>query len=152
MHKLWIFQSNRYLIKLELVEIKKIINNFLKKWTSHKNKIQSDVEIIEDRFIKICSNKENTFPINGCAIDKMVNVIQKIDNIYRLELLNRMLVSYKKNNSIFTIHFFKLKEKIKNKDLHANDLIYDLSVISQEEFKRKFLQPIKISWAKVYLS
>lgn len=152
MHKLWIFQSNRYLINLELIEIKKKINDFLKTWHSHQHIIQSNIEIIEDRFIKICANRQNKFSINGCAIDKLVKIIKQIDNVYKLELLNRMLVSYKKNNSIFTIHFFKLKEKIKNNYLNANDLIYDLSVINEEEFNKKFLQPIKISWAKIYLS
>lgn len=151
MVKLWIFQSNRYLMNIELIEIKEILNNFLKNWTSHKQIIQSKFDFIENRFLKISATRENEYLISGCAIDKMVKVIQKIDNIYKLELLNRMLVSYKKNNIIVTIHFFELKEKIKNNLLSNTDLVYDLSVITEDEFNKKFLTPIKSSWAKIYL-
>lgn len=151
MRKVWIFQSKRYFRNLELRAIEKILNNFFKIWTSHKHVIQSNMEIIEDRFLKITAIKNDKFLINGCAIDKMIKIIQQIDKIYQLELLNRMLVSYKQNTCIFTIHFFELKNRIKNRLLVDNDLIYDLSVINEEEFDKKFLSPIKHSWAKIYL-
>lgn len=151
MSKIWIFQSKRYLKSLELIEIQKILNYFFYSWTSHKHIIQSKLEIIENRFFKISATKKDKCVINGCAIDKMIKVIKNIDDMYKLDLLNRMLVSYKRNNFIFTIHFFELKEKIQNHFFNENDLIYDISVMTEKEFNTKFIQPIKDSWAKIYL-
>lgn len=148
MNKLWIFQSKQYFTNSEYKQIVKIIKKFLSNWVSHGILIQAKMKIIENRFIKILLSEEN-IPISGCAIDSMIKMIKEIDNQYpQLQLLNRNLVSYKKNNQIITVDIANLKSKIKNGDVNSNDVIYNSFVTSQREYNEKFTQKIGISWLK----
>lgn len=151
MNKLWVFQSKRYFNNVETTEIKKTVKEFLKNWLSHGSFLDAEIEIIENRFIKIIVHQKKVFA-SGCAIDAMIKIIKQIDDrYYQLELLNRTLISYKKDCQIITISISELKQKIKNKDLNKEDLIYNLSVNSQKEYDQKFIQKIGESWMKRFI-
>ena len=89
---------------------------------------------------------------SGCSLDKLNQCMREIDHIYHLELLNRLWVSFEDTNgNINTIPISSFKEKIKSEEITPDTYVYNLSVNTPKEFEEKFKQPLKNSWAKIYM-
>lgn len=149
--RLWIFQSNRFLNNEEKQNISDIISKFLASWAAHGADLKSELRIIEDKFIVIMVDEDQT-RATGCSLDKLNQCMREIDHIYHLELLNRLWVSFEDTNgNINTIPISSFKEKIKSEEITPNTYVYNLSVNTPKEFEEKFKQPLKNSWAKIYM-
>ncbi|MDR1877759.1 MAG: hypothetical protein LBQ84_09070 [Flavobacteriaceae bacterium] len=151
-NKLWIFQSNRTLSPFEEERIYHIITDFLHSWASHGADLKSEFQILDHKFI-IVSVDEAQAKATGCSIDSLNRCIRQIDAEYHLDLLNRLWVSYEtEKGEIETLPMDKFKEKIRSAQLSPDTFVYNLSVSTPDEFYKKFKQPLKESWAKVYLN
>jgi hypothetical protein len=151
-NKLWIFQADKILTYTEEDKINQVMTDFLKSWASHGDALKSDFEILEHKFIIVRAD-ENQTKASGCSIDSLHQCIRQIDSEFHLNLLNRLLVSYEaENQEIKTLSVSEFKEKIRSSRLSPETPVYDLSISSYDEFKEKFKQPLKNSWAKIYLN
>jgi CRISPR/Cas system CSM-associated protein Csm4 (group 5 of RAMP superfamily) len=149
--KLWIFQSKRFLSSEERQDISYIISNFLKSWTAHGADLKSELKIIKNKFIIIAVD-ENQTKATGCSIDKLNQCIKQIDQKYQLDLLSRLWVSYEDDNgNIATVSMSSFKERIKSAQITPDTHIYNLAISTSKEFEEKFKQPLKESWAKIYM-
>ncbi|MDR2121552.1 MAG: hypothetical protein LBP34_00365 [Flavobacteriaceae bacterium] len=150
-NKLWIFQSNRILTPVEEQDISQILSGFLQSWAAHGADLKSEFQILEHKFIVIHVD-ENQTKATGCSIDSLNQCIRKIDALYGLDLLNRLWVSFEpKEGIIETLPIDTFKEKVKSAQISPDTYVYNLSVCTLEEFKEKFRQPLKESWAGIYL-
>ncbi|MCO6564021.1 MAG: hypothetical protein J6581_01110 [Apibacter sp.] len=149
--KLWVFQSRRFLSSEEKQDISYTISNFLKSWAAHGADLKSEFKIIKNKFI-IISVDENQTKATGCSIDKLNQCIKRIDYKYQLDLLNRLWVSYQDDSGdIATVSMSSFKEKIKSAQITPDTYIYNLAISTSKEFEEKFKQPLKESWAKIYM-
>lgn len=150
--KLFIFQSNRLLSVSEEAIITEILTVFLQSWNAHGADLKSKLKILNHKFIVIEVDEEQA-KASGCSMDKLNQCIRDIDSQFNLDLLNRLLVSFQKeeNSEIETIPLNKFKEKIKNSEISSDSIVYNLSVSNSDEFKSKFKQPLKDSWANIYI-
>ena len=92
--RIWIFQSNRFIpdSNIELLENK--ISNFLISWTSHGNELAVSSKIKYNLFLIIALDQSQS-AASGCSIDKLVAFIKKLENEFRIRLLDRLdTVSY----------------------------------------------------------
>lgn len=150
--KLWIFQSKKAFSEREEKNIWQKLNSFLNSWTAHGAELESEIKIVDHKFLIIEVNEAQT-KATGCSIDSLNQCIREIDAEYNLGLLNRLWISYKeRNKDIETIPLKDFKEKVKAKQLPLDAWVYDLSVSSSDEFNEKFKLPLSNSWAKIYLN
>jgi hypothetical protein len=149
--KLWVFQSNRIFTLVEEQDISYAISTFLQSWESHGADIKSEFEIFEHKFIIIRVDEKQT-KASGCSIDRLNQCIRQIDAKYQLNLLNRLWISFEDGEGMIeTVPISTFKERVKSEQINPETYIYDLSVSTPDEFKEKFRQPLKESWAKIYL-
>lgn len=148
--KIWIFQSSRNFTAVEKKEIETKLNRFMGEWNAHGEALSATYMIKYDRFIILVVD-ENLVPASGCSIDSMTRIIKEIDEKYELDLLNRMLVSYKTDDEIFTLPLPKFKAKVRSGELHGSVTVFNHSLTSMHEFSDNWELPLKESWAKSFL-
>lgn len=141
-HKIWIFQSVRDFTSEELHNIEVLLSGFLKNWQTHGSDLTSGFSILENRFIKVFVD-ENIQSASGCSIDSLTRLIKKIDEEYKLELLNRMYVSYLSTNEIHTVKINEFKTLIQQGKIQPTDYFYDVSVSTENEFQQRFKSLVK---------
>lgn len=97
--RIWIYQSNRKFSDEEIVDIEKDLQLFLENWTAHGSHLESSYLIKYNRFIIIAVNQDAQ-QATGCSIDASVEFIQKLEQKYNVDLLDKMNVSFKQADFI----------------------------------------------------
>lgn len=149
MNKVWTFILSR---KLSTEEINLLIqqgNNFISEWTAHEQKLTSHFELFKERIIIVKVDEKNT-SASGCSIDKLTRFIKNLEKQFNLELLNRLLVAFKKENQIEVVHASKVKELISQNILTESTIIYNTSASNQNELEN-WEQKLNSTWLNKYL-
>ena len=149
MNKVWTFILSR---KLSTEEINLLIqqgNNFISEWTAHEQKLTSRFELFRERIIIVKVDEKNT-SASGCSIDKLTRFIKNLEKQFNLELLNRLLVAFKKENQIEVVHASKVKELISQNILTESTIIYNTSASNQNELEN-WEQKLNSTWLNKYL-
>lgn len=76
--------------------------------------------------------------------------MQKIEQKYQLGLFDRMKAIFLENNILKTLKLKDFRNALKDKKISTDILIFDFSPNNEEEFSKRFLLPLKESWAKDY--
>ena len=61
-----------------------------------------------------------------------------------------MKAVFLENNTLKTLKLRDFRAALKNKELRSDILVFDFSSNNEEEFSKRFLLPLKESWAKDY--
>lgn len=149
--KLWIFQSTRNFNAEELQDIQQTLENFMLQWNAHGAALNSAYAIPYNRFIVIVVD-ENQAEASGCSIDSMTRVIKAIEEKYNFGLLNRMLTSYKHNDEIITLPLNEFKQKVKNRELAEDTIVFHNGLVNLGDYQSQWESPLAESWAKIYLN
>ena len=144
-----IFPASRSINHEEKLDIFMKIKDFLTSWKAHGNPLQFNVCIEYEQFI-IIRVDENIEPASGCSLDALNNFIRKIEQKYQLGLFDRMKAVFLENNTLKTLKLRDFRAALKNKELRSDILVFDFSSNNEEEFSKRFLLPLKESWAKDY--
>ena len=144
-----IFPASRFINHREKNEILLKTTDFLKNWKAHGNPLQSNVCIEYEQFI-IIRVDENIEPASGCSLDALNNFMQKIEQKYQLGLFDRMKAIFLENNILKTLKLKDFRNALKDKKISTDILIFDFSPNNEEEFSKRFLLPLKESWANDY--
>ena len=141
-HKIWIFQSVRDFKSEEINKIERLLSDFLSNWQTHGSDLSAGFSILENRFIKVFVD-ENIQSASGCSIDSLTRLIKQLDEELKLELLNRMYISYLSNNEINTIKISEFKTLVQQGKIKSTDYFYDVSVATENEFQQRFKSLVK---------
>ena len=144
-----IFPASRSINHEEKLDIFMKIKDFLTSWKAHGNPLQFNVCIEYEQFI-IIRVDENIEPASGCSLDTLNNFMQKIEQKYQLGLFDRMKAIFLENNILKTLKLKDFRNALKDKKISTDILIFDFSPNNEEEFSKRFLLPLKESWAKDY--
>lgn len=144
-----IFPASRSINHEEKLDIFMKIKDFLTSWKAHGNPLQFNVCIEYEQFI-IIRVDENIEPASGCSLDTINNFMQKIEQKYQLGLFDRMKAIFLENNILKTLKLKDFRNALKDKKISTDILIFDFSPNNEEEFSKRFLLPLKESWAKDY--
>jgi len=149
MNRVWTFIISKALSDNELSLITEAGIKFVNGWTAHEQKLTASFEIYKNRIIVVKVNEEVT-GASGCSIDKLTHFIKHIENEFKVELLNRLLVAYKNGNEISVVHSSKIKELLQTNSIEENTLVYNTAASNQNEFQN-WEQPLKNTWLSKYL-
>jgi hypothetical protein len=149
MSKVWTYIISKNLSENDLLELKESGLNFVSAWTAHENKLSASFDIYKNKIIIVKVNEAlNT--ASGCSIDKLTRFIKETEKKYSLELLNRFLVAYKKQDDIEVTHATNVKILLSEQKINADTLIFNTSVSNQNEFSN-WEQPLRETWLNKYL-
>lgn len=143
--RIWIYQCNRSFSDSELEEISKKLTAFLEGWTAHGADLQSGFEIKYKRFIVIAlDQKVNT--ATGCSIDASVKFIQELETEYKVDLMDKMNVSYKQGEYVAYKTLTDFKKMAKDKAVSKNTIVFNNLVNSKAEYLEFWEVPASESW------
>lgn len=148
--RIWIYQSNRDFDDSETVVINDKTISFLDNWQAHGKDLECSYTIINKRFIIIAVN-ESFNPIGGCSIDYSLQLIKDISNTIEIDLLNRLVVNYKLDNSIDSLSLGDLKNKIKDGTISSETIIFNTAINTKAELLNNFKTAIGSSWLSKFL-
>lgn len=143
--RVWIYQANRSFTEAELEEIQSKLNIFIENWTAHGSDLQSGYTIKYKRFIVIGLN-QNLNNATGCSIDASVHFIQQLEKDYRVDLMDKMNVSYKQGEYIAHKSLADFKKMAKDKAVSKNTIVFNNLVNNIAEFKENWEVPASESW------
>ena len=143
--RIWIYQSNRTLSPLEVIEIEAKIKDFLISWTAHGSDLQASFLIKYNRFIVISLNESFNIA-TGCSIDSSVRFIQELEKLYDVSLLDKMNVSYRHGEFIAYKPLIEFKKMIKNRSISKKTIVFNNLINSKSEFLNNWEVPIEESW------
>ena len=131
--RIWIYQCNRSFTLDEIQEISNKLQTFLEGWTSHGVDLKAAFEIRYKRFIVIGLD-QNQQLASGCSIDASVHFIQQLETAYKINLLDKLNVSYKQGDYIAYKTLKEFKKMIKDKAVSKNTIVFNHLVQTKAEY------------------
>jgi len=149
-NRVWVYLSNKPFDEQIENGLKADVQNFLSGWNAHGKTLTASSEILHHHFIIIKANEEQ-YSASGCSIDKQFQFIKEIEKKYNLNLLDRLIVAYKKENAVFVIHSSKIPQLLKDGIINENTIVFNTTISSENELKASFEIPLKESWLNKFL-
>lgn len=143
--RIWIYQCNRSFSDSELEEISEKLKAFLEGWTAHGADLQSGFEIKYKRFIVIALDQQVN-AATGCSIDASVKFIQELEKAYKVDLMDKMNVSYKQGEYVDYKTLTDFKKMAKDKAVSKNTIVFNNLVNSKAEYAEFWEVPASESW------
>ena len=143
--RIWIYQCNRSFSDSELEEISEKLKAFLEGWTAHGADLQSGFEIKYKRFIVIALDQQVN-AATGCSIDASVKFIQELETAYKVDLMDKMNVSYKQGEYVAYKTLTDFKKMAKDKAVSKNTIVFNNLVNSKAEYAEFWEVPASESW------
>ena len=148
--RIWIYQADRNFSPEELLDVNNLLAQFLKEWTAHGAQLEAAYEIKYNRFIIIGLDQSNA-SASGCSIDASVHFIQELEKKYKVQLLDRMNVSFKQGDYITYKPMAEFKKMAKAKAISKNTIVFNNLVTNKQEYLEHWEVPAAESWHSRFL-
>jgi hypothetical protein len=148
---IWIFQCNKMLDSSLISQIEFDVKNFLNNWTSHNLEMKSSYKILHDLFLVISVENKFSNP-SGCSIDKLINFIKNINQIYNIDFLNRLNVSFRHENKIKVVELIEFKNLILNGIIDSDTIVFNNMIHTKAELNENWETKVSESWYKKYFN
>lgn len=143
--RIWIYQCNRSFTLDEIQEISNKLQTFLEGWTAHGADLKAAFEIRYKRFIVIGLD-QNQQLASGCSIDASVHFIQQLETAFKVDLLDKLNVSYKQGDYIAYKPLKEFKKMVKDKAISKNTIVFNHLVQTKAEYLDFWEVPAAESW------
>jgi len=143
--KIWIYQSNRKFSDEEMAEIDNDLKSFIQNWAAHGTGLEASYLLKYNRFIILAVNQE-VQQATGCSIDSSVAFIQNLEQKYKVDLLDKMNVTFKNGEHIAHKSLLDFKRMAKEKAVTDNTIVFNNLVNTIEEFNENWEVPASESW------
>lgn len=143
--KVWIYQSDKKFADEEVNKIEKLLADFISNWTSHGTLLKATAAVLYHRFVIIMAD-ESSVKASGCSIDKSVAFIKHLEKEFNCDFFNRLLIAFKTDTDTFTIPLSLIYEKLAQKEITEDTLIFNNLVSTKSELLNKWIIPLKESW------
>lgn len=142
----WIYQSDRDITDIEVNEIRRKAAMFLMEWTSHGNVMKASIDVLYNRFIVVLVD-ETAASASGCGIDKSVRFMQQLEQDYKINLFDRMLVNYRDaETKIRSTKLYTFEQLMERGELTADTVVFNNLISTKEDMQSKWEVPVKNSW------
>ena len=122
--RIWIYTLSKELSNEQLVDFRNRCQNFVSGWTAHNVSLDASFDLYQNRLL-IFKVNEDKYNASGCSIDKQLRFVKELEQIFSVELLNRLLVAYENNHQVEVIKSAQIKELLAVNTISANTLVFD---------------------------
>ena len=148
--RVWVYQANRVLDDTELKKIEDILINFVSRWQSHGAELTASFKIMYQRFIILAVDNTTNLP-SGCSIDSSVAVLKEIEEVFNVDLFDRMQIPFlEEGNQIFTVHFKEIQNAIAAGKIQPQTITFNNTVDTKEKLDKNWMVTAEGSWLKKY--
>jgi len=143
--RIWIYQCNRSFSEAELTELHSLLDDFLTQWTAHGADLKAGYETPYNRFIVIGLDQSMN-NASGCSIDASVHFIQGLEKRFKVDLLDKMNVSYKQGEYVAYKALKDFKKMAKERAVSKNTVVFNNLVTTKQEYLEHWEVPASESW------
>lgn len=148
--RIWIYQSNRKFTEEEIPVLTEELEKFIHQWTVHGADLSASFDIRYNRFI-ILGVDEDFAATSGCSIDSSIHFIQHLQEKFKVDLLDKMNVTFKQGDYIAYKELIDLKKMVKEKAVSSKTVVFNNLVNTKAELEDYWEVPLEESWHKRFL-
>jgi len=145
--RVWIYQSNRKFSEQEIQEIHSELQKFVEEWTAHGDHLHASFITKYNRFIVLAVNQQ-AYNVTGCSIDASVRFIQDLEQKHKVDLLDKMNVTYKTGDIVVYKPLVDFKKMTKEKAVTKETIVFNNLVATVGELNDFWEVPAHQSWHK----
>ncbi|GHE54078.1 MULTISPECIES: hypothetical protein [Roseivirga] len=147
--RIWIFQSSAPIDPgIEQVLLDEI-DAFLKKWAAHGADLMASATLLHRQFIVLGIDEQFNMA-SGCSIDSMMRFMQELAEKHNLNLFDRTLLAFLKQNKVETVELKALKSLIAQGYFENGVLFFNNTVQTKGDLQKNWLVKPEESWLKRY--
>lgn len=143
--RVWIYQSDRELNRVETEQIQKQLNQFAAIWTAHNNQLKAVGEIRFNRFLILIVDEMDA-GASGCSIDKSVKFMKNLEQEYGLNIFDRFQIAYREKDDIVGVDRNTFENLLREGKIHQETLVFNNLVPTLSELQENWEIPLKNSW------
>jgi hypothetical protein len=148
--RVWIYQSEREFNQKEIEIISAKAEEFINSWTRHGDNLKGSFTIKYNQFLVLAVD-ESFNTVSGCSIDSSVRFVQQLEKELRLDLMNKMNITFKDNETINLVKLSDFQQFAKDKKISLETIVFNNMVNTKEDFENNWEIPAKQSWHKRFL-
>ena len=148
--RVWIYQSDREFTANEVELISAKAKEFINQWTRHGDDLKGSFTIKYNQFLVLAVD-ESFNDVSGCSIDSSVRFIQGLENELKLDLMDKMNITFKDNDNINLVKLSDFQKFAKEQKVTSETIVFNNMVDTKEGFENNWEIPVKESWHKRFL-
>lgn len=148
--RVWIYQSDRKFTTQEEEFISEKAILFIDQWTKHGADLQGSFVIKYNQFLVLAVD-EGFNNVSGCSIDSSVRFVQEIEKLLRVDMMNKMNISYREGESINSVKMTIFKAYVKTNKITSKTIVFNNMVSTKQDLKTLWEVPLIKSWHKRFL-
>lgn len=146
--RIWIYHSDRVFTDAETANIDQEITSFCKEWASHGSMLKATGKVLLNRIVLLMVD-ESMAGASGCSIDTSVAFVKNLALKYKIDLFDRMLITYLDGETPRTTKLNDLGAEIAGKENEV--LVFDNLVKTKKDLMEAGLVPVSQSWVARFL-
>ena len=149
--RVWIYQSDREFTEEEVIQISQKAVEFINGWTRHGDSLKGSFTVKYNQFIVIGLD-ESFNNASGCSIDASVRFIQELEQVLKVDLMDKMNVSFKDGDNINIVKLPDFQRFAELKKITSETIVFNNMVNTKSDFENKWEVPAKDSWHSRFLA
>jgi hypothetical protein len=148
--RIWIYTISKLLSEEQLTQLKARCQSFVSTWTAHEVSLDASFELYKNRLLIFKVNEAN-YNASGCSIDKQVRLVKELEQEFSVELLNRLLVAYEKQDEVAVVKTSDITALLSDGSITENTLVFDNTVTRSGDLIANWKRPLKDTYLSRYL-
>ena len=144
--RIWIYAANRKLSQAEVLDVKSRLAVFCQGWAAHGNQLAADFEVFHDQLLVLAVD-EQVEAASGCSIDKSTAIFQQIDEQLKLDLFNRMNLTFLQNDTVRIVRMSDINQAYIAGLINDETTFLDNTISVLSDLRTRWEVPFKDSWA-----
>ena len=148
--RVWVYQADRQLTieEIEYISAKAIV--FIEQWTRHGDDLKGSFTLKYNQFL-ILGLDESFNNASGCSIDASVRFIKELEEELKIDLMNKMNVSFKDGENINIVKLSDFQQFAQDKKITKETIVFNNMVNTKQDFEQKWEVLANQSWHKQFL-
>ena len=143
--RVWIYQSNRIFSLSEALHIEEMLHDFAANWKSHGADVKGHADLFFGQFVVIMAD-ETAYNVSGCSTDSSVRLIKEIENRFRVNMFDRLLLAFVIKEKVQMLPMAQLPHAIAQSYVTPETPYFNNLVQTKEELENKWIIPAGQSW------
>ena len=124
--------------------------DFINQWTRHGDDLKGSFTFKYNQFLVLAVD-ESFNNVSGCSIDSSVRFVQALEKEFQLDLMNKMNITFKDNDTINLAKLPDFQKFVKEQIVTAETIVFNNMVNTKEDFENNWEVPVSKSWHKRFL-
>ncbi len=149
--RVWVYQADRVFTTEEVAHISSKAIEFIEQWTRHGDNLKGSFTIKYNQFLVIAVD-ESFNNVSGCSIDASVRFIQQLENELKIDLMDKMNVSFKDGDNINIVKLADFQQFAKAQKITSETIVFNNMVQTKGEVESSWEVPASQSWHNRFLA